>query len=64
MTQRDKSNMAASLRELFPPVQSTRFEFRTVDNDDHAHEFGEWLDDPAGAVRVCACGAIDWRPEG
>lgn len=30
----------------------------------HAHEWGPWQDDVAGAVRECACGETDLRPEG
>lgn len=31
---------------------------------EHAREWGQWQDDVAGVVRECACGAIDFRPEG
>jgi hypothetical protein len=30
----------------------------------HAHEWGQWQDDPVGVVRACPCGAFETRPEG
>lgn len=31
----------------------------------HDHEWGKWIDDPAGVIRYCRrCPEIDWRPEG
>lgn len=35
-----------------------------IDKEPHEHKWGAWQNDVAGAVRECACGETDFRPEG